>query len=56
MEMKNVILSKRIKKLSKLREITHLSWPSGIGLGSGSVLLLKVSGLILSSANLRGLV
>jgi len=33
---------------------THLGWPSGIGLGLGSVLLLKVSGSILSSANLRG--
>jgi len=36
--------------------ITHLGWPSGIGLGLGSVLLLEVSGLILSSANLGGLV
>jgi len=35
---------------------THLGWPSGIGLGPRSVLLLKVSGSILSGANLRGLV
>jgi len=34
----------------------HLGWPSGIGLKPGSVLLLKVSGLILSGVNLRGLV
>jgi len=33
-----------------------LVWFGGIDLGSGSVLLLKVSGLILSSANLGGLV
>jgi len=30
----------------------HLGWPSGIGLGPGSVLLLKVSGSILSDVNL----
>jgi len=36
--------------------LNHLGWPSGIGLGPGSVLLLKVSGSILSDANLRGLV
>jgi len=36
--------------------VTHLGWPSGIGLKLGNVLLLKVSGSILSSANLRGLV
>jgi len=35
---------------------THLGWPSGIDLEPGSVLLLKVSGSILSGANLRGLV
>ena len=35
---------------------THLGWPSGIDLGSGNVLLLKVSGSILSGANFRGLV
>jgi len=36
--------------------LTHLSWPSGIGLGSESVLILKVSSSILSGVNLRGLV
>jgi len=36
--------------------ITHLSWPIGIGLGLGSLLLLKVSGSIISHANLKGLV
>jgi len=35
---------------------THLGWPSGISLGSGSVLLLEVSGSIPSGANLGGLV
>jgi len=35
---------------------TRLGWPSGIGLEPESVLLLKVSGSILSGANLRGLV
>jgi hypothetical protein len=36
---------------------THLGWSSGIGLGLGSVLLLKVSSSILSvsGANLSGL-
>jgi len=32
-------------------DTTHLGWPGGISLGLGSMLLLKVSGLILSSAN-----
>jgi hypothetical protein len=32
-----------------------LGWPDGIGLGLGSVLLRKVSGSILSGANLGGL-
>jgi hypothetical protein len=32
-----------------------LGWPGGIGLGLGSVLLRKVSGSILSGANLGGL-
>jgi len=36
--------------------LTHLGWPSCIDLGPGSLLLLKVSGSILSGANLRGLV
>jgi hypothetical protein len=35
---------------------THLGWPSGIGLEPRSVLLQKVSGSILSGADLRGLV
>jgi len=35
---------------------THLGWPSGIGLGLGSVPLLKVSGSILSGVNLGGLI
>jgi len=35
---------------------THLGWPGGIGLGPGSVLLLKVSGSILPGANLNGLI
>jgi hypothetical protein len=35
---------------------THLGWPSGIGLGPGSVLLLEVSGSILSGVNLGGLI
>jgi len=35
---------------------THLGWPGGIGLGLGSVLLLKVSGSILLGANLSGLI
>ncbi|AES96937.1 transmembrane protein, putative [Medicago truncatula] len=34
--------------------VTHLGWPSAIDLELGSVFLLKVSGSILSSANLRG--
>jgi len=33
---------------------SHLGWPIGIGLGFGSVLLLNVSGSILSDANLSG--
>jgi hypothetical protein len=33
-----------------------LGWPSGIDLRSGSVLLLEVSGSILSSVNLSGLI
>ena len=33
-----------------------MGWPSGIGLGFGSVLLLKVSGSILSGVNLGGLI
>jgi len=36
--------------------IYHLGWPEGIGLGPGSVLHLEVSGLILSSVNLSGLI
>jgi hypothetical protein len=32
-----------------------LGWPGGIGLGLGSALLRKVSGSILSGANLGGL-
>jgi len=35
---------------------THLGWPSGIGLGPGSVLLFMVSGSILFGANLGGLI
>ena len=35
---------------------THLGWPSGIGLGSASVLLLEISSSILSDANLGGLI
>jgi hypothetical protein len=31
-------------------------WPSGIGLGPGSVLLLEVSGSILTDVNLVGLI
>lgn len=34
---------------------THFGWLGGIGLRSGSVLLLKVSGSILSDVNLGGL-
>jgi hypothetical protein len=41
---------------SKYKCKTHLDWPGGIDLWSGSVLLLEVSGSILSSANLGGLV
>ena len=37
-------------------ETTHLGWPSGIGLGSGIVLLLEVSSSILSGANLCRLI
>lgn len=35
---------------------THLSWSGGVGLRSWSVFLLKVSGSILPSINLDGLV
>jgi len=35
---------------------THLSWPGGIDLAPGSVLLLEVSGSIFSGANLSGLI
>jgi hypothetical protein len=35
---------------------THLGWSDGIGLGLGSVLLVKVSGSILTGANLGGLI
>ncbi|AES79657.1 hypothetical protein MTR_7g070790 [Medicago truncatula] len=31
---------------------THLSWPSGIGLGPENVLLFEISGSILPTANL----
>jgi len=34
----------------------HVGWPDGIGLGPESVLLLEVSGSILFSANLGGLI
>ena len=37
-----------------MNKVTHLGWPSGIGLGPGSVLLLEVSGSIPSDANLGG--
>jgi len=40
----------------KASYFAHLGWPSGIGLGSGSVLLLEVSSLILYGANLGGLI
>jgi len=33
-----------------------LNWPDGIGLGSESMLLIEVSGLILSDTNLSGLI
>jgi len=36
--------------------LTHLGWPSGIGLRLGSVHLLKVSGSILSGVNLGELI
>jgi len=45
-----------LKSIFKRTGGTHLGWSSGIGLRPGSVLLLKVSGSILSGANLRGLV
>jgi len=35
---------------------THLGWLGGIGLRRASVLHLKVSGSILSDANLSGLI
>jgi len=35
--------------------LTHLGWPGGIDLRSGSVLLLKVSGSILLGVNFGGL-
>jgi len=45
----------RRSSVIKIREmLTHFGWPSDIGLKLGSVLLLKVSGSNLSSANLRG--
>jgi hypothetical protein len=37
-------------------QIIHLGWSGGIGLGLGTVLLLKISISILSSANLGGLI
>jgi len=36
--------------------LTLLGWPSGIGLGYGSVLLLEISGSILSGVNLDKLI
>jgi hypothetical protein len=42
--------------LSLIKYLTHLGWSGGIGLGPGSVLLLKVSSSILSGANLGGLI
>jgi hypothetical protein len=36
--------------------LTYLGWSDGIGLGPGSVLLFKVSGSIISGANLGGLI
>jgi len=48
--------NKKNLKLQGQNMWTNLGWPSGIGLGPESVLLLKVSCLILSGANLRGLV
>jgi hypothetical protein len=36
--------------------ITHLGWFDGVGLGPGSVLLLKVLGSIPAGANLGGLI
>jgi len=41
---------------AEIEKTLDMGWPSGIGLGPGSVLLLKVSGSILSDANMRGLV
>jgi hypothetical protein len=41
---------------TSLHWATHLGWSGGIELALGSVLLLKVSGLILSGANLGGLI
>lgn len=35
---------------------SHLGWPGGIGLRSGSVLFLKILGSILSGVNLGGLI
>jgi hypothetical protein len=40
--------------MQDLTELTHLGWSGGIGLGPGSVRLLKVSGSILFGANLDG--
>jgi hypothetical protein len=37
-------------------DLTHLGYSSGIGLGLESMFLLKVSGSILSAANLCGLI
>jgi len=42
--------------ISKFSLVTHLGWPIDIDLGLRSVLLLKVSGSIISGANLGGLI
>jgi len=42
--------------LNECDYITHLSWSGGIGLGLGSVLLLKVLGSILPGVNFGGLI
>jgi hypothetical protein len=44
------------KEIFEVVYIRHFGWPSGIGLGSGSVILLEVSGSIIPSVNLGGLI
>jgi len=47
---------KRLEAFNMMSLLTHLDWPSGIDLGHESVLILKVSGSIITAVNLGGLI